>query len=175
MTKRRAAVKVAHELAGDKGGVTTLNTGVRIKIHPVSATLIDAVQSGIQDPDPPMVLIDEKGREEPNYSDPQYLKAIERAGTERILSAMDALILFGVELVDGLPEDGRWLQNLRLLERMGKLNLSDLDMDNELDMEFAYKRYVAVSPQDVGTIAARTGLGEADIAAAEATFRGTEG
>lgn len=175
MTKRRAAVKVASEMEGDKGGVVILSTGVRVKIHPVSATLIDAVQARIEDPSPPMAFIDEKGREEPNYSDPKYLRAVERAGTDRVIAAMDALILFGVELIDGLPEDESWLNNLRLLERLGTLDLSDLDLDNKLDAEFAYKRYVAMSPQDIGTVAARTGLGEGDIAAAEATFRSTEG
>lgn len=175
MTKRRAAIVTAKE----KRRVTTdeivvLSTGVRAKINPVSATLIDAVQAKIQDPDPPLVFIDEKGREEPNFSDPKYIRAMERANTDRVLAAMDAMVLFGVHLVDGLPEDESWLRNLQLLEKMGTLDLSDLDLNDALEREFAYKRYFAMGLQDIALVANATGLSEEDIAQAEATFRGQE-
>lgn len=174
MTKRRAAVQVAKERAGNRDSVVTLSTGVRVKINPVSATLIDKVQTKVKDPTPPDVFIDEKGRSEPNYSDPDYLRAIDRANTDRVVAAMDALILFGVELVDGLPENDTWLKNLRLLEKIGELDLSDLDLDDQFEAEFAYKRYIALAPQDIAIVAAATGLSEGDVAVAEATFRGTE-
>lgn len=175
MTKRRAAVAVAkaqRKVNADE--IVVLSTGVRARISPVTATLVDAVQAKIIDPDPPMVFIDEKGREEPNPSDSKYLKAMERAQVDRVVAAMDAMAMFGVELVDGLPADESWVKKLRLLERLGTLDLSDLDLDDPIEREFAYKRYFALAPQDIALVASATGLNEADIDVAEATFRSQE-
>lgn len=175
MTKRRAAVEVAASKRVGPDEIVTLSTGVRVRVKPVTATLIDEVQSKIVDPDPPEIFLEEKGRSEPNYSDPRYLRAIERAQVNRVIAAVDALVLFGVELVDGLPEDKDWVKKLKFMEKLGTLDLSSLDLSQDIDQEFAYKRYVAVSATDIATISMASGLSEGDVAAAEAIFRGKEG
>lgn len=174
MTKRRAAVAVAKEKRLTPGEIVTLSTGVRVKVKPVTATLIDQVQARIQDPEPPMFYIEEKGTSEPNYSDPRYIRALERSNTDRVVAAMDALSLFGVELVDGLPENDDWIKKLRLMEKIGALDLSDLDLNEPIDAEFAYKRYIAISAEDIAMISGVSGLSEGDVAAAEAIFRDKE-
>jgi hypothetical protein len=175
MTKRRAAVAVAASKKIGADEIVTLSTGVRVKVMPVTATLIDEVQSKIADPEPPMIYLEEKDRSEPNYSDPRYLRAIERAQVDRVIAAVDALVLFGVELVDGLPEDTGWIKKLKFMEKLGTLDLSSLDLGQDIDQEFAYKRYIAVSATDIATISQASGLSEGDVAQAEAIFRGKEG
>lgn len=174
MAKRRAVIETAKEQARSKDRVVTLSTGVRARVLPVSATLIDKAQSKVKDPEPPMFYIEEKGVSEPNYSDPRYISAKNRADVERVVAAMDAMILFGVELVDGLPENDSWKSKLRLMEKMGSIDISDLDLDDDLEAEFAYKRYVATSMQDVALISAMSGIGEEDVAQAESIFRSQE-
>lgn len=170
MAKKRAVIQAAKKSVPLAGDVITLSTGYRAKINAVSATLIDRAQSKIKDPEPPKYYIEEKDREELNYSDPGYIAAKGRADVDRVIAAMDAMIMFGVELVDGMPEDDSWKKKLELMERVGSIDLSDLDLDDDLEAEFAFKRYIATSPKDITIISAMSGLNEGDVSQAEATF-----
>jgi hypothetical protein len=56
-------------------------------------------------------------------------------------------LLWGVELVDGIPDNG-WLEKLQFMERQENIDLlSSFDLDNPLDREFAYKKYIAIGDQ----------------------------
>ena len=85
----------------------------------------------------------------------------------RNLAVGDAAILFGVELLDGVPDDG-WEAKLALLGiAVG---------DDSLSREFAYKKYIAVSAPDLRlVIAACTGVSEEQVAQATEFFRGRAG
>lgn len=180
MTKRKAAVAVAKDKAKESSEQVTLSTGVRVRINPVTPTLIDEVQARIPDPAPPEVFIEEKGRSEANYSDPKYLRDMERATTDRVVAALDAIAMFGITLVDdegnetGVPENDTWVKKLRLMDKLGRLDLSNLDLEDPIEAEFAYKRYIALTMQDIALVSARSGLTEGDVAAAERIFRDTE-
>lgn len=160
-----AVVEVARDNSVDKEEIVTLSSGVRVKIGSVTASLIDRVTSKIKDPDPPMFMNEDKGREEPNYSDPKYRRQLAEAERERGIAAMDAIVMFGFELVDGLPEDTRWKRKLQLLD------ISIPDDADDIELEFLYKKYVAVAPDEVGLVTERSGLTEEEIRAAEASFR----
>lgn len=153
----------------------TLSTGVRVRLHSVSSSLIEELKAAVPMPEVPVIYLADKDREEENPNDPRYIDAVEKAQGERASAALDALILFGVELVDGVPEDDRWVKNLKMLERLHKLDLSKFDLDDEYDREFLYKRYVAVAGADLRTVGQLHGLRPEEVARARATFLGDAG
>ncbi len=63
--------------------IITLSTGVRGRIRPVPAGLIDEVVSRIPDPEVPRQFIEDKGREELNPFDPAYIEAVAKARAVR--------------------------------------------------------------------------------------------
>lgn len=148
----------------DEGDILTLSTGVRVKVCPVSASLIAEVQGRIPYPDPPTFWVEAKGRDEPNSSDPHYKRLCDEVDQERGQAALDAFVMFGLELVDGLPDDDGWIRKLQMLG-------VDFDADDEVICEFHYKKHVAVAASDLETVQMAS-LSPGRIADKEASFRG---
>lgn len=148
----------------------TLSTGVVVKLRPVSASLVEDIRNAIKMPEVPVVYIEAKDREEENPNDPRYVAAIEEANAKRGIATLDALVTFGVELVEGLPEDESWLKNLKRLEKMGVLDLSGFDLSDDFDLEFLYKRYIAIAGADLELIQGLHGYRPLEVARARATF-----
>lgn len=162
----KAVVEVARKRKGDEQEIVVLSSGVRAKVKSVTASLIDQVTAKIKDPEVPMWHNPEKDRDEPNYTDPKYIRAMREKERERGIAAMDAIIMFGIELIDEIPDPEKdpWLQKLRMLG-------IDIDPQSPLEIEFAYKKYVAISPEDVELVTAKSGISAEDIEAAEQSFR----
>lgn len=165
------AVSVAKEHA-KRDEPVTLSTGYRAFIRPVSATLILEVSGKIEDPPVPRVWNKEREEEMENPDDPSYLKAVEKADAERSMAGMDAMVLFGVELVDPLPEGDRWLKKLQYMERRGMLDLSKFDLTDPIDKEFLFLRYIAVAGEDLALISGRSGMNPAEVDTAVKNFPG---
>ena len=166
MTEESVVLGVAREQAAHQD-IVVLSTGVRARVRPVAASLLEAVRLRIPLPRPPVQMIPEKNREEENPFDPEYLRQMEDANRARNTAVGDAAIMFGVELLDGVPDDG-WESKLALL------NIS-VGAD-ALAREFAYKKYIVVAAPDLRLILARTtGVSEEQVARATEIFRrGTE-
>lgn len=166
------AVEVAKEIASQNNsdGTRTLSTGVRVRIHPVSTALLDEVANRIKDPDVPMWHNEDKGRDEPNPNDPTYNRQLADANRQRGVAVMDAMVMFGVELVDGVPETDEWLTKLRYLEKRGQIDLSSYDVKDPLDKEFLYKRYIAVDNETLSMIGQMSTFTQEDVSKAEANF-----
>lgn len=154
--------------------VFELSTGVRVRLNPVSTSLVEEVQRSVPMPDVPVVYIEAKDREEENPNDPQYIKDVEEATDKRGDAVFDALCMFGIELVDGLPEDDLWLKKLRYLEKRGIMDLSGFNLKDEFDLEFLYKRYVAVAGADLRMISGLHGFNPLEVARSRAIFLGDE-
>ena len=166
-------VSVAKEQTVDADELV-LSTGVRIHIHPVSARLLTECMARVEKPTVPTYFDEDRERDFPNPSDPTYLVALEERDSEQTNVAMDALIMFGVELIDGVPDDG-WEKKLRLLEKLGHLDLSEYDLDEDLDRQFVYKKFVAVSAADMSILQKASGVvTEEDLDKAEESFPGEE-
>lgn len=174
MAEKNKTVEVAKEIATEKGSNREMITssGVRIKLVPVSTALIDEVTSRIHDPEIPMWHNEAKDRDEPNPSDPNYLRAVEAANRERGVAVLDAMCMFGVELLDGLPEDSGWLAKLKFLERRGQVDLSGYDTTDPLDLEFLYKRYIAVDTDLISKISSLSSVSAEAVSKQEGMFRG---
>ena len=167
------AVAVKKDLQG--GNVLTLSTGVRAIIRPVSQAIIQDAVGRVEVPQVPMWYNPDKEREEENPLDPGYLVAQREYQRQMQRITFDSFALFGVELVDGVPKGDAWLKQLRLAERLGNLDLSGFDPENDsVDREFLFKRYVAMGDRDYITVATRAGFSEEDVQAAAATFQGDE-
>jgi len=174
MTKSKSvavdvAVEQEHSLADE---VVVLSTGIRARIVPVAATLIDEIRTHIPDPPVPTQEIDGKKHENPLH--PEYRQALKDAQDERTTATLDAFVMFGVELVDGMPEDDGWVEKIRFMERRGVLDLSVYDLKNDLDREFVYKRYIAVSSKDMRKIGVASGVLAEEIERAMDSFRSDE-
>jgi len=148
----------------------TLSTGVVVKLQPVSASLIEDIRNAIKMPPVPTVWIEAKDREEENPNDPRYVEAVQETESKRAVATLDALVTFGVELVNGLPENDSWIKKLKRLERMSGLDLTGFDLDDDFDLEFLYKRYVAVAGADLELIQGLHGYRPLEVARARATF-----
>ena len=164
--EKHPVVEVAHVVNEDKtsDGTITLSTGYKARLLPVSASLIDQVTAKVKDPDVPMWLNEEKGREEPNPADPTYLKGLDDAARNRGIAAMDALVMFGVDLVDPIPEDTLWMKKLRFLG-------IKVDAEDPFEVEFYFKKYIAVSAEDITRVTERSGMSAEEVADAERSFR----
>ena len=159
----------------DEESIVVLSTGVRVRLRAVSSTLVEEIKSAIPMPDVPKIYIADKDREEENPNDPRYIEAVERSMMARADATLDALILFGVELVDGLPTDDDWINKLKMLERLGHLDLKRFNFKDEFDRVFCYKRYVAVAGADLRLVGQLHGLRPQEVARAHATFLGNQG
>jgi len=169
----KEAVKKQKELAGTEDGVRTLSTGVRVVLKPVPTALVEEVGNAVETPDPPMIMNEAKGREEPNPHDPAYKKALARYESERASAMMDAMIVFGVELVDGLPEDDGWVKQLAFVAQRTAFSLDQFDMDDPFEREFVYKKYVAMGTRDLMLLGQMAGLSQQDVQDAVDTFPGS--
>ena len=154
--------------------IVTLSTGVRVRLQAVSGSLIEDMKAAIPDPPVPVVWIEAKEREEENPNDPRYIEAVERTRQARGNAVLDALLTFGVELIDGLPEDDTWMKKLRMLDRQTRLDLSGFDLDDDFDKEYLYKRYVAVAGADLQTLAPLQSVRPQEVARARGMFLGDE-
>lgn len=171
-SNRSPAIDVAHE--HEEGEDSILSTGVRARIVPVAASLIEEVTRRVRDPEIPMWHDPERDKDIPNENDPIYLRALIEAKKKRGEAAMEAMILFGVELLDGLPESDEWFRRLQFLDKRGLLDLSQYDVEDPIDREFIYKRYIAVGSTDFILIGSLSGLSQEGIRAAGETFRGNK-
>lgn len=147
-----------------------LTTGIVGRIVPVGASLIDDVVASIADPKPPMFFNEDKGREEENPVDPDYLEALEAAQRQRAVAALETLLLFGLEL-EQLPPDEQWLPKLRYMAKRGHISLDNYDLDDPLEKELLYKKYVAVGTQDLIEIGQHAGLNSRDVEEAARSFK----
>lgn len=151
--------------------IKTLSTGTRVRFVPVAAALLEDVSGRVPDPEVPMVYIESKDRNEANPSDPSYQRALKEAASKRSKVVLDAMILFGFELVDEIPAVEEWLPKLKFMEKRGAVDLSEYDLDNELDLRFVYMKFIAVGSDDIMEVGRVSGISEKDIKRAEKSFR----
>jgi len=170
--KKSPALEVAKDRASKGMEERVLSTGIRVRLGSVSATLIEEVSSRIPYPEVPMWFNEAKDRDEPNPGDPKYIDACKQVDRDRGIAAMDAMILFGVELLDGVPDDDAWVNKLRFLEKRKMLDLGDYDFKDPMDREFLFKRYVAIGAADLDLISDVIGVSEEAIASAAESFPG---
>jgi len=166
---RHPVIQAAENISGPIDDIKTLSTGIRVRLKPVAPSLIADISGSVKYPSVPR-FTDESGREMENPMHPDYIRDIDEADSKRASLVMEAMVMFAFELVDGLPEDDSWLQQLSLLERRGVISLQGIDMDSPLDQEFLYKKYIAVGQDDIRLAGTLTGIRSEDVEAASESF-----
>lgn len=101
-------------------GTIELSTGVVLRSKPVSRNIFADILSEHVPPRVPVSYNQDKGREEDNPQDPDYLAEMQRYNTQLARSMSDALIVLGTEFErkpDTLPsfDDETWLEEVELL------------------------------------------------------------
>lgn len=167
--KKIAAIAVAAEDRAN-GQVHISSRGVAMYLKAVPLDIIDRVQKHF--PDPPIPTYVDKERSDkpiPNPDDPQYIQDVKDVDTARARANMDAMIVFGVELAEGVPEDGAWLERIKFMEGLGHFKI-EIDTDDPAQLEFLYKKMEAVTTFELREIGKLSGVTEEDIAEAEKSF-----
>jgi hypothetical protein len=156
-------------------GILELTTGVRIRLGHVPPGILEDVAGRVQAPRVPNWFNPDKGVEEPNPNSPDYLAALAEYELKQAAAIMDAIALFGMDLVDGVPEDDSWIGKLKILSRRGGFDMSGYDLDDPIEREFLFKRYIALGNEDLMTIGKAVGtVTSHDIERARASFRDDE-
>lgn len=127
--------------------IHVMSTGVRVRVSAVNPATLTDIQKRIKDPSVPTRLGQDMELV-PMLDHPDYVAGVEQANMDRASAMMDVIALFNVELIDGLPEDDGWLKKLRMLDRIGRLDLSRFDLEDEGDREFLYKKHIALTTED---------------------------
>jgi hypothetical protein len=166
-------------------GTIELSTGVVLRSKPVSRNIFADILSEHVAPRIPSVYNTDKGREEDNPQDPEYLADMQRYNTQLARAMSDALIVLGTEFEskpDELPsfDDETWLEEVDLLRvyktktRIGRYLAWVKTVAIATDEDFAaisnsVKRAMGVPEEDVTAQAkrfrpdkARSGVGGAE-------------
>jgi hypothetical protein len=171
VTKTKDVVSELAHREEDGEGYRRLSTGHWAKLVPVGATLIEEASRSVEDPPVPVIHDEAQGDIE-NPMDPAYLREVARAQRKRVTVATDTMIMFGVELRDGVPDEAEWLKKLQWMEKRGAIDLSGYDLDDPLDMELVFKKYIAVATEDLIRLGNMAGLRQKDVEDAMKSFPG---
>jgi hypothetical protein len=160
-----------------------LSNGIVLLLKPVPPLLVQAVTQEYQPPSPPKVFIEEKGREEENPNDPEYLRNIERLANEQELAVGNLILGVGTSVKsvpDGyfMPNDDNWIAQV---EFASKLSGTDLKIEKEDTVKryLCWLRYYAMETgSDVALCTGITiqlaGIQESEIEEVVDSFRGVQ-
>jgi hypothetical protein len=132
---------------GDTKGLIKLTSGVVVRTRPVPILVIQKVSARFKLPEPPVVYLEEKGRNEPNPNDPRYLAECERITTEQRLAIVDAMIMLGTEVVSVpgelfKPESDEWIEIVEYLTG------ETIPRDNKRLRQLYWLKYYAIQGAD---------------------------
>ena len=147
--------------------------GIKLRLKKISRLLVVDAARKVVLPKPPRVFIDEKGREEENPSDPQYLEDLQSAEYRRGMITIAAYLTLGTTILE-LPPD---------LEGPDSTEWSDTLKDIEFDVPdkgraryLAWLKYYALNDTELNNvITAITRLSgltsEEDVSTVKDSFR----
>ncbi len=158
----------------------TLSSGVVLALRPVPPFALQEALRQIREPEPPMWLNPDKGREEPNAGDPDYLAAIDRYVELRIETIANVTMALGTDLKScppGMPspEDDVWIEEMEVATD-GRISIPRTPPRARY---VAWLRYRAMPrTNDIAVVAALplllAGISEGEVAAAMASFPSDE-
>ncbi len=156
--------------SGKKGdGIITLASGIRVRLLPVPAGTITELQGSVKKPKVPTIPhpsadLAKEGHTIEHPDSPQYKQDMLEYNEKVSEVGMKALTMLGVELVDGVPEDDRWIKELKFI------GIDVGDIEDEIELEFSFKKYKVVDSDMIMAISSLSGVSAADIEAAKDSF-----
>jgi hypothetical protein len=156
-------------------GTWKSENGVVLKLKKVSRFVIVDMGRKIPVPKIPVVYIEDKGRNEENPNDPDYIEALNEANYKRAMATVTASLTLGTEIVslpEGMPgpDDDEWFSVLEALD-------IDVPKDNKRLRYSAWLKYIALDDNSfndlIQLVFKFSGLTtEQEVAAAQNGFRG---
>lgn len=126
----------------------TLGNGIVLNLKPVPPLLLQAVNAEFKTPEPPVVFMEEKGRNEPNPNDPAYEKELEELAEAQDLAINNVILATGTSVKfvpEGYfkPEEDGWLATV---DYVIKLSGKDIPFNREDPTEryLAWLRFYAI-------------------------------
>lgn len=173
MVAKNPVVEVATKHLANGNTEITLPTGERVRLRPVAAGLVNEVMSAIKDPPIPMYTNPETGKEEANPMHSSYLEGLKEVNILRSRAAMDAMLMFGVDLLTPVPADNAWIEKLKWLFKHNGSELDLGDLADPINRELLYKKYMVGNTDIITQITKMSGVSEEQVAVARETFQGT--
>jgi hypothetical protein len=169
ITPEKAALETAQEIMG-AGEIVTLSNGYRVRFKPVSPNTVYTAVSKIEDPPIPMVNHpDGPDRAKvPNPDDPQYLRDLRKKALEREDAVQNVLYIFGMELVDPIPEDSEWIDRLVFA---GLVDAEDAESPTALQKDLWFKKFIVADNQAISMLTKSLGISEEGIRRKAAAFK----
>lgn len=117
-----------------------LTNGIVLSVKTVPPLLLTAVGNEFKFPDPPVVFIEEKGRDEPNPNDPNYVRECSELLDQQNLALNDLILAVGSSchsVPDGYfkPEEDGWVSQVEFAMRIAGKPI-------EIEKDDATKRYL---------------------------------
>jgi hypothetical protein len=145
--------------------------GYKIRVKAIPVAIISDVSNRIPDPEIPVWHDPEYDRDVQNPNDPAYLNKKEEVDRKRGEAMIDATVMFGIDLPDGVPPTEKWLPKLKFLEKREQVDLSSYDLSDPLELEFVFKKYVIANIALINYIQNMSSVTPEDIGAAGKPFR----
>jgi hypothetical protein len=162
----------------------TFANGIVLKIKAVPPYLLMALEREFPDPEVPVVYLEDKGREEPNPSDPGYLQECADNEVRKSIAVNNLVLAVGTEFVsvpEGMyrPDEDGWLKNLDIVAKITGKSLA-INVDDEVQRYVSWLRFYALDNATDITIATGltynlSGIQEGEVAGILAAFQGGEG
>ena len=168
------AVIVAKNQRDEDSNILLNPSGVRVKVLPVSAPLITEATVLLERPQIPTFFSKDLDREESNPSDPEYLIALADYDDARSKASMDVMIMFGLELPDGVPPKEDWLHKLEWLAKRKQFAIKEYDLDDKADLEFLYKTFFCSTAEILDALAEQSMVSPAMVEEVEDSFPSDE-
>ena len=173
MTKQQTAAADEPAVAVEKerlngageNGVYTLSNGDQVRFKAVPDMYITRALQRVKEPPVPRFFDEERGIEIENPSDPAYLRALAEVNQRRGSITVDALLMWGCELVKSRLEEAGWVKELQLLGE-------EFDPADPTERRFAYLKNIAfASSQDIAVLMAQLNISREDLEQAADNFR----
>ncbi len=182
MTKKKAvektveaveAAEAAERAALNGRGTVRMSSGVVFAVRPIPAHFIYEVTKRFERPKVPVYFNKDKGRDEENPNDPNYLEELERHRADVSNASTDVALLRGTDMVekpDKLPgpDDQEWIAEMQVLGHPM--------VDNPRARYLAWVKAIAAPTGDdilklIGELGRLTGVSEEDTDEAVERFR----
>jgi len=173
-----AAARAIESTKEDELNEITLSNGIKLSSKPIPPLLLTRAGAEVPRPQVPTAYLEDKGREEPNPDDPDYIQALQKYQMDLGEAATNVSLVVGTKIEHvpeelSHPDDEDWVQDL---EAAGL----QLKIDTEPARKLAWLRYYALSTvrdynKTLNFIGRRAGLKEEDVAKAAESFPSGEG
>lgn len=152
----------------------TLSNGIVLSIKAVPPQALRAAASKEKAPKPPTVYIEDKGREEPNPNDPDYLDSLLVYQANQVYRVVNVMMLLGTKILH-LPEDilhpdsDEWYEPLQALD-------IDVPLENKSVRYLSWLRLYAIETaydmRDImQLLTVKSGVTEIEVQKAVDAFR----